>query len=133
MIQQYPFATLLALSALTLGFVFLALCKRGVIPDPIAKHALAIAAGVATLGVLPLLRTWLSSKRKDRPNRPVVVVTRSPTDTEITAVDDKAAAAKERSTKTRELLRTIDKAASDSLSDVDAGSLAIDRLRGLQG
>lgn len=140
MIQTHPSLLLFALCALVLAGTFLFLCKRGVIPEPIASHALKIAAGIATIGILPLLRMALGGTKKNNANeRAKLIEIKAPTQSEVEATDTRLTNAKESGERAREELEHIDQQEEESRektlrgdSDPDAGSIARERLRELQ-
>jgi len=101
-------ATLSLLISLgVIGTLWIVLCYKKIIPDPIAKWTLAIAGGLVTLGLYPLLRALLEKKQP-----PVVIPPfeeEGPTKREVTTANKDAG-------KTDDRLEEIDKEA-DSISD----------------
>ena len=90
-----------------IGALWIVLCYKKIIPDPIAKWTLVIAGGLVTLGLYPLLRALLEKKTP-----PVVIPPfeeEGPTKREVATANKDAG-------KTDDKLEEIDKEA-DSISD----------------
>lgn len=136
MIEQFSFEILCLLAAVILAGVFLALCKLGVVPDPIAKHALAIAAITITFGLLPFIKVCFPNDKRRQPS-PVIVDTVSPTRQELVLTDEQVEESRAEIEEVRAELADIKEEEVKSRdrpdSDPCAGSIARDRLRRLQG
>ena len=132
--DDLTFALSVALTAVVVAAVWVLLCRRGVIPDPVAKWSLVIAGAVVPLGLLPLVRVLLGGKETKK--QVVIVETTSPGDEEIEGIDHEIDRVIAEGDRTVEALEEIDKAEdiSRTLGDVDpdAGSIAADRLRRLR-
>ena len=90
-----------------IGVLWIVLCYKKIIPDPLAKWTLVIAGGLVTLGLYPLLQALLKKKTP-----PVVIPPfegKGPTEREVTTADTEAGS-------TNAKLEEIDKDA-DNLSD----------------
>ena len=80
---------LLCQLAIVIGVAWIVLCYKKIIPDPAAKWTLAIAGGLVTLGLLPLIQ-WLA-KQGGGKTKPVPIpdyVPEGPTESEVNVLDE---------------------------------------------
>jgi len=61
---------LLCILAIAIGVTWIVLCYKKIIPDPAAKWTMAIAGGLITLGLLPLIQ-WLAKQGKETKPVPI--------------------------------------------------------------
>jgi len=80
---------LLCVFAVAIGVLWIILCYKKVIPDPVAKWTMAIAGVFITVGIYPLVRWLAGLGKKSKPVPIPEYEPEGPTEEEVEKLDEK--------------------------------------------